>query len=66
MDLAKHHKAACQFFEDESGAVTVDWVMLTAVAIALTIAVMSVVTDGIVLFSDKLGAALSALEVATY
>jgi Flp pilus assembly pilin Flp len=35
------------FVSDESGAVTVDWVVLTAAIVGLGLAVMSVVSGGI-------------------
>ncbi|THD81612.1 hypothetical protein E7811_16940 [Aliigemmobacter aestuarii] len=35
------------FAKDESGAVTVDWVVLTAAIVGLGLLVMSTVTDGL-------------------
>ena len=35
-----------KYFRDESGAVTTDWVLVTGLAISLTIAVMAVISDG--------------------
>jgi Flp pilus assembly pilin Flp len=36
-----------KFFNDESGAVTVDWVVLTAAIVGLGLVVMNTVGDGI-------------------
>lgn len=41
-------KLAQTFKNDESGAVTVDWVVLTAAIVGLGIAVLSTVGDGII------------------
>lgn len=54
------------FLEDEEGAATVDWVVLTAVGIAMTLAVMEVVTDGVLALADNISAALSAIEIVDY
>ncbi len=54
------------FKNDESGAVTVDWVVLTAAIVGLGLVVMTTVGDGI----DSLGATvatdLGAKTSATY
>jgi Flp pilus assembly pilin Flp len=36
-----------QFYKDESGAVTVDWVVLTAAIVGIAIAVISVISGGV-------------------
>ena len=42
-----------KFRNDESGAVTVDWVVLTAAIVGLGIAVLASVSDGITDLSDE-------------
>lgn len=44
-----------KFHQDESGAVTVDWVVLTAAVVGLGIAVLSTVKGGV----DALGSKIS-------
>lgn len=44
MDLFKLNKT---FTEDEDGAVTVDWVVLTAAIVGIGLVVLNVVRDGI-------------------
>ncbi|WP_179378759.1 Flp family type IVb pilin [Jannaschia marina] len=47
------------FINDESGAVTVDWVVLTAALVGLGLAVMSVVSGGIQNLSGDIGQTLA-------
>ena len=47
------------FLKGESGAVTVDWVVMTAAIVGLGLAVMSVVSQGV---SDLAGDIQTALE----
>ena len=47
------------FINDESGAVTVDWVVLTAALVGLGLAVMSVVSGGIENLSTDIGQSLT-------
>ncbi len=54
------------FRADEDGAVTVDWVVLTAAIVGLGIAVMTTVGTSTTGVSDKIGVAMDAVEVATY
>ena len=35
------------FYEDESGAVTVDWVVLTAALVGIAIAILALITTGL-------------------
>ena len=48
-------KALKNFRKDEAGAVTVDWVVLTAAIVGLGIAVMASVADGV----ETLGGGIS-------
>ncbi|MBU2992004.1 hypothetical protein Q4555_14965 [Octadecabacter sp. 1_MG-2023] len=54
------------FRADEDGAVTVDWVVLTACIVGLGIAVLTVVGEGTMELSRKLSAQLSAQTIANY
>lgn len=47
------------FLSDESGAVTVDWVVLTAAIVGLGLAVMSVVSGGVEDLSGDISGALT-------
>lgn len=54
------------FRKDEDGAVTVDWVVLTAALVALGITVLTVVGQGTVTLADKISSQLSAQTIANY
>jgi len=51
-----------RFISDEDGAVTVDWVVLTAALVGLGIAVITTVSGGAIDNATGLGAALSAIS----
>ncbi|RAP40285.1 hypothetical protein BYZ73_15880 [Rhodovulum viride] len=53
------------FAKDESGAVTVDWVVLTAAIVGLGIAVLGTVRSGVNGLGDKIEASLTTATVAT-
>ncbi len=53
------------FAADESGAVTVDWVVLTAAIVGLGLAVMSVVSDGTEALTNKIGTQLTTQTIST-
>ncbi len=53
------------FQRDEDGAVTVDWVVLTAAIVGLGIAVLTTVGDATDDYADKIGAHLSSQGVKT-
>lgn len=53
MDLLKKLKIA---YDDESGAVTVDWVVLTAALVVVGTGVLSVISPGLTAGSDKIRA----------
>ena len=53
------------FRNDESGAVTVDWVVLTAAIVGLGIAVVATVGGGIGSLGGEISEALSGATVAT-
>ena len=52
-----------RFRDDESGAVTVDWVVLTASAMGLGLLVVSTIADGATDQSTALGANLSNASI---
>ena len=54
------------FKNDEDGAVTVDWVVLTAAIVGLGIAVLTSVQGGTTTLSDKISEELEKMSVATY
>ena len=53
------------FVNDESGAVTVDWVVLTAAIVGLGLAVMSVVSSSTETLTNKVGTAMDGMTVDT-
>ncbi len=53
------------FANDESGAVTVDWVVLTAAIVGIGIAVMGSVSGGLSSLSGKIASQLSSQSVST-
>jgi Flp pilus assembly pilin Flp len=53
------------FASDESGAVTVDWVVLTAALVGLGLAVMAVVSGGVETLSNSISTDLGAIQPNT-
>ena len=53
-----------KFINDEDGAVTVDWVVLTAAIVALGLAVGTSVSDGATELASSIGDDLSAQATA--
>ena len=53
------------FLNDESGAVTVDWVVLTAAIVGLGIAVLTSVGNGTTSLADKISSNLANANVRT-
>jgi hypothetical protein len=58
--------AIIAFYENESGAVTVDWVVLTAAIIGLGAAVSASVGSGTTTLATTMESALSGSEIASY
>ncbi|MDF1872265.1 hypothetical protein [Vannielia sp.] len=54
------------FRNDEDGAVTVDWVVLTAAIVGLGIAVLASVSDGVTSLAGKISGELNGMSIATY
>ncbi len=59
-------KLAKTFARDEDGAVTVDWVVLTAAIVGLGIAVLASVSDGTTTLAKKISNELMTMEPANY
>jgi Flp pilus assembly pilin Flp len=57
---------AKNFKRDEDGAVTVDWVVLTAAIVGLGIAVLTSVSGGTTSLANKISSNLASQTVATY
>lgn len=55
---------ARNFLDDESGAVTVDWVVLTAAVVVLPIVVLAGIRDATSSLSQDIGASLA--DAATF
>ncbi|MEM7710265.1 MAG: hypothetical protein AAF264_05835 [Pseudomonadota bacterium] len=53
------------FAADESGAVTVDWVVLTAALVGLGLAVMTVVRGGVQDVSNEINRNLCGIDIGT-
>ncbi len=62
----KLFKLAQNFKRDEDGAVTVDWVVLTAAIVGLGIAVLTSVSGGTTGLADKISSNLAGQTIATY
>jgi len=54
------------FRRDEDGAVTVDWVVLTAAIVGLSVGLIALIGESAVDKSTSLGAFLAAKTVVTY
>jgi Flp pilus assembly pilin Flp len=58
-------RLAARFRANEDGAVTVDWVVLTAAIVGLGVAVMSTVKTGSNDLADKISEGLGSIAVTT-
>ena len=63
--MMKLSELAQNFLKDESGAVTVDWVVLTAAIVGLGVAVYGVVSGGIADLSGDIDAQLRTNQITT-
>ncbi len=59
-------KKISHYMRDEDGAVTVDWVVLTAALVGLGVAMITVIGDGAMSTSSSVGNRLSSLSIVTY
>ena len=64
--VMKLFKLAKTFRNDEDGAVTVDWVVLTAAIVGLGIAVLTSVSGGTTTLADKISSNLAGQTIASY
>ncbi len=64
-DLASIIRAIRRFAADESGAVTVDWVVGTAAAISVTIAMTGQVKTAVITLADSISGRISAIQITT-
>ena len=55
-----------QFIEDENGAVTVDWVVLTAGIVLLAVGIVVPIGTGMTDRSDDVGNYVGSMSIATY
>lgn len=55
-----------RFTADEDGAVTVDWVVLTAAIVGLGIAVLTSVSGGTTSLADKISGELATMTIMTH
>ena len=62
----KLFKLANTFCRDEDGAVTVDWVVLTAAIVGLGIAVLTSVSGGTTSLADKISGELATMTIMTH
>jgi len=62
----KLFKLVNNFKRDEDGAVTVDWVVLTAAIVGLGLAVLSSVSGGTTSLANKISGNLAAQTISTY
>jgi Flp pilus assembly pilin Flp len=53
------------FHDDENGAVSVDWVVLTAAIIGLAIAALGAVKGGVASLSDRINSYMSSQTIAS-
>ena len=60
----KLFKITRKFKQDEDGAVTVDWVVLTAAIVGLGIAVLASVRGGTTTLANKISTSLAAQTVS--
>ena len=55
-----------KFLADESGAVTVDWVVLTAAIVGLGIAVLTSVSGSVDTLADSISSEVGGLSVGVF
>ena len=51
------------FFANDDGAITVDWVVLTAALVGLGLAVMGLISGGIEELSNDINATMEGVEI---
>jgi hypothetical protein len=61
----KHFRTAKGFGQDQDGAVTVDWVVLTAAVVGLGIAALSAIRSGTKSLTEKIESHLQSQTIST-
>jgi hypothetical protein len=61
----KYFKLADKFASEEDGAVTVDWVVLTAAVVGLGVAALAAVRGGMASLTGKVDSTMSAMTIQT-
>lgn len=61
----KLFKLTKKFRDEEDGAVTVDWVVLTAAIVGLAVAIVALVEGGVTNLATDIASGLSAITVQT-
>ncbi len=61
----KYFRTARSFGGDQDGAVTVDWVVLTAAVVGLGVAALSAIRSGTKSLTEKIESQLSAQTIST-
>ena len=61
----KFFKLAKKFNEEEEGAVTVDWVVLTAAVVGLGVAALAAVKKGTTTLTGEINSYLSGVSIDT-
>lgn len=64
--LKRARGVAVDWARDESGNTTVDWVVIVAGLVALSIAVMTSIGGGVEQLADAAGTELGTREISTY
>jgi Flp pilus assembly pilin Flp len=59
-------KLFTKFANDESGAVTVDWVVLTAAIVGIAIAVITLISQGVETASEGINTELSTASAINF
>jgi Flp pilus assembly pilin Flp len=61
----KYFKLTKKFHDEEDGAVTVDWVVLTAAVVGLGVAALAAIKGGVGSLSTKINSHLSGQTIST-
>jgi Flp pilus assembly pilin Flp len=64
--IAKIGKTAARFLRDEDGAVTVDWVVLTAAIVGLGLVIGPTIGQSTVGLGNDIGERVASIEVPRY
>ncbi|KMW58283.1 Flp pilus assembly protein, pilin Flp [Candidatus Rhodobacter oscarellae] len=59
-------KRLAELLEDETGAITVDWVVLTAAVVGLVTAIFITLGNDTADYSEQIGEVMSSQNIPTY